>query len=317
MSIKRIRRSGITVSSSPKGSKSLSDASGLPGPPLSFTGSPTGLESVSLSWSEPFIVGDSPITSYTVTGSGSITVTDTTATVTGLAANTSYTFTIRAQNALGLGISSTSSSVTTFGYNSATGGTETTVSNYNGTGQTWKVHTFRSAGTLTVTSSTTPFSVLLVGNGGGGGGPNGGGGGGGGGGAGGVYTNASMTLSNESYGVTLSPATFNGQSAQNGARGQGEGNGQSGGASGAPTSFSGGTGFIWDGGGGGGSAGAGFNADGNGPRPGGPGLSRNITGTASTYGVGGTSGGAWGTGQVGTGFPSDQTGGVIVSYRIS
>lgn len=70
-------------------------------------------------------------------------------------------------------------------FNAATGGTTTDVSNYNGTGQTWRVHSFLSSGTFTVTQSTQPFSVLVVGAGGAGAsnggnsGPAGGSGGGG------------------------------------------------------------------------------------------------------------------------------------------
>ena len=55
-------------------------------------------------------------------------------------------------------------------YNSASGGTEATIPNYNGTGETWKTHTFTSNGTLTVTGSygVYPLRVLLVGGGSGG-----------------------------------------------------------------------------------------------------------------------------------------------------
>jgi hypothetical protein len=55
------------------------------------------------------------------------------------------------------------------GFNSATGGSVTTVSNYNGTGETWKVHTFTGSGTLSVTSAPLEFNILVV-NGGTGGG---------------------------------------------------------------------------------------------------------------------------------------------------
>jgi hypothetical protein len=51
------------------------------------------------------------------------------------------------------------------GWNAATGGSEWTIPNYNGTGQTWKVHEFTSTQTLTVTRNPRPFSVLLVGGG--------------------------------------------------------------------------------------------------------------------------------------------------------
>lgn len=54
-------------------------------------------------------------------------------------------------------------------FNSATGGTVTEVADYNGTGETWRVHTFTSAGSLEVIDSIQPFRVLV--NGGGGGAP--------------------------------------------------------------------------------------------------------------------------------------------------
>ena len=54
-------------------------------------------------------------------------------------------------------------------YNSATGGTETIVDDYNGTGETWRTHTFLADETFEVTSSSNPFRVLVVGSGGRGG----------------------------------------------------------------------------------------------------------------------------------------------------
>jgi hypothetical protein len=51
-------------------------------------------------------------------------------------------------------------------FNDATGGSETTVSNYNSSGETWKVHTFTGSGSLTVTRAVLPFRVLCVGGGG-------------------------------------------------------------------------------------------------------------------------------------------------------
>ena len=54
-------------------------------------------------------------------------------------------------------------------FNNATGGTITTVSNYNGTGQTWLVHTFNSGGTFTVVDAPSPFSTLVTAGGGSGG----------------------------------------------------------------------------------------------------------------------------------------------------
>jgi len=53
-------------------------------------------------------------------------------------------------------------------YNAATGGTSTTdISNYNGTGQTWRVHIFLGNGTFNVTSASKQFRILVVGGGGG------------------------------------------------------------------------------------------------------------------------------------------------------
>ena len=51
--------------------------------------------------------------------------------------------------------------------NIASGGTVSTVTNYNGTGQTWRVHTFTASGTLVVTTNAQQFRVLVVGGGGG------------------------------------------------------------------------------------------------------------------------------------------------------
>lgn len=50
-------------------------------------------------------------------------------------------------------------------FNAATGGTTADVTNYNGTGQTWRVHTMTSNTTFTVTKAVQPFSILLVGGG--------------------------------------------------------------------------------------------------------------------------------------------------------
>lgn len=84
------------------------------------------------------------------------------------------------------------------GFNSATGGTETIVSNYNGTGETWKVHKFTSNGTFNVTNAGELFKLLVVGGGGGGGCSHGGGGG-----AGQFVLNNNTTLSSQSYSVTI------------------------------------------------------------------------------------------------------------------
>ena len=65
-------------------------------------------------------------------------------------------------------------------YNSASGGIETVVDDYNGTGEQWMVHKFEASGTLSVASAPALFRYLVVGAGGSGGGkpsPQGGGGG--------------------------------------------------------------------------------------------------------------------------------------------
>ena len=53
-------------------------------------------------------------------------------------------------------------------YNEATGGTETVVDDYNGTGEQWMVHTFDASGTFVPVQANTPFNVLVVAGGGGG-----------------------------------------------------------------------------------------------------------------------------------------------------
>ena len=85
-------------------------------------------------------------------------------------------------------------------FNAATGGTEATISNYNGTGQTWKTHRFTTVGnsTLTMTAiGASALSYLMVG--GGGGGDSGGGGGGGGGG----YLSGTSTLTIGAFAVVI------------------------------------------------------------------------------------------------------------------
>jgi hypothetical protein len=56
-------------------------------------------------------------------------------------------------------------------FNEAVGGTVTEIADYNGTGQTWRVHTFTSSGSLEVLSDGDPngFRVMVAGGGGGGG----------------------------------------------------------------------------------------------------------------------------------------------------
>ena len=53
-------------------------------------------------------------------------------------------------------------------FNAATGGSVATVSNYNGTGQTWKVHSFTSNSSLVVTQASELFKIFVLGGGPGG-----------------------------------------------------------------------------------------------------------------------------------------------------
>ena len=273
-------------------------------------------ETVELSWPA---AGGSP-SSYEISINGVIENVGnvTSYSKTGLVAATLYDFKVRPVFANGSkGGWSFFKNSGPLGFNNATGGTITTVSNYNGTGQTWRIHTFRSNGTFTVTNSASPFSVLLVGNGGSGGGapvpPHAGGGGGGGG-----VLSSTRSLTVASYPITVGTTTFDGLTASpgnNGANGtQSAGNG---GASGAPTSFGGGAATYYDGGGGGGAGGGGGGGSEYGDN-GGPGITSNITGSSLIYGRGGFGGsGQKGyNGGSGKGFPNDQTGGAIIAYRI-
>lgn len=210
------------------------------------------------------------------------------------------------------------------GFNAASGGTETTVANYNGTGETWKVHTFNSGGTFIVSRSVFPFKVLVVGGGGYGGAGAGYGaysGGGGGGGGGIRSTESLLTIGSLSVVVGGGGGTSSiyGLTANGGSNGIDAFNGNRGGASGAPTSNPGGGVNIqyYAGGGGGGAGGGGGGGYDFGGGAGGPGLSNNITGTSLTYGAGGRgSDGNGGNGGNGQGMPGSQGGGVIVAYRI-
>jgi hypothetical protein len=156
-------------------------------------------------------------------------------------------------------------SATTLNFNNATGGTVTTVSNYNGTGVTWRVHTFTSSGTLIVDAGPVPFRVLTAGAGGGAGGPRGDyyyGGGKGGIGVGTI--NDAHVLTPQSYAVTVGTG---------GAGGGVGGSGSSGGSSTINSQVSAG--------GGGGSVGTASIPT---PVPNGPSVTTDITGTSITYG---------------------------------
>jgi hypothetical protein len=170
MSIKRVSKSGITIPTTQNRSTSLLVISGVPGSPTSVSASPTSVNSATVTWVAPSFVGEAPITSYVVEGGGSVSITGTTATVTGLSPNTSYTFTVQAVNSVGGGSKSPANSIITPDFNNATGGTITTATNYNGTSDTYRIHTFTSSGTFTVSTTGNPFRVLVNGAGGAGGG---------------------------------------------------------------------------------------------------------------------------------------------------
>jgi len=179
---------------------------------------------------------------------------------------------------------------------SATGGTEDTTSRSG-----YKIHTFTSPGTFTVTEGTRNVEYLIV---------SGGGGGnfnthtGGGGGAGGVESGTTV-VSTGSYPVTRGAGGTASPSNQFGARG---GNGtassvfgtsagvqsDSPGATNGQTSgnnYVGGTSPAGNGApGGGGAGGDGLDAPGATGGAGGPGVSNSITGTSVTYGGGGGGG---------------------------
>jgi len=160
----------------------------VPDAPTIGTATATGASgTATVSYTAPADDGGSPITQYTATsspdgitgtlsqaGSGTITVT-------GLTNGTSYTFTVTATNSVGTSAASAASnSVTPFApaFVSATGGTVTTSGDF-------KIHTFTSSGTFTVSDAGNPagsdsVSYMVVAGGGAGGGSIGGGGGAGG-----------------------------------------------------------------------------------------------------------------------------------------
>lgn len=228
-------------------------------------------------------------------------------------------------------------------FNEATGGTTADVSNYNGTGQTWRTHTFTTNGTFTITTSVASFSALICGGGGEGGESNatyGGSGGGGGGVVDKTGVNA-LTLGPGAYTITVAGAS--GQGAFGGGNsgqssvafgftaGGGSGGGEKGGAggsSGSPQSTAGAAAVAnVDGGGGGGAGGAA-----PGGRSGGAGFTSTISGASVSYGAGGGGGGGsdyitpsgYGCGGGGAqrtnmtlGQSQGLAGVVIVAYRIA
>ena len=229
-------------------------------------------------------------------------------------------------------------------YNAATGGTESTIVNYNGSGETWKVHLFTGNGTLSVTQAVGvfPFRVLWVGAGGASSGFNPyHGASGGGGGAGRVVNADNYTLSVSAHAVTVGAAgagQVNGASQfySQTAPGGGSGGGAGGGGGSAGGSGGGGGGSHGPGGSGGaavpGTPLPGYGtAGGNAPTGGmasqsggnaggstgsGAGYTSNITGADVVYGRGGNVG-ATGGGTYGSAGLSPAGGVVIVAYRIA
>jgi titin len=184
-----------------------------PAAPTALAGT-AGDGQVALTWTAPIGNGGTPITDYTVqyrtspAGSWATfadgTSTTASATVTGLTNTTAYDFQVAAANAAGTGAySGTVAATPVVPWNAATGGTVTTIANYNGTGQTWKVHTFTANDTLTVSSASRTFRVLVQGGGGGWGVWWSAGGTGSGGGGGGTDERLTFTATAGAYPVTV------------------------------------------------------------------------------------------------------------------
>lgn len=238
-------------------------------------------------------------------------------------------------------------------YNAATGGTTTDISNYNDSGETWRVHTFTSSGTFSVTRSVGiyPFRVLVVG-GGGKYNYNGGAGGGG------VNEQMSVALPVGDIPVTVGAVSqdsslgsyvtalaggdsgilnqlnnpLRGGPGESGAAGGGGGGGSNGGGGGGAgdPGGNGGSGSSnypapGGGGGGGGAGGNGTSAANSRGGNGGPGVAKSTSGSLVYYGAGmagqaGQGSGNPGPGVNGTGYGNPGSGNysgiVIISYRI-
>lgn len=241
-----------------------------------------------------------------------------TKTVTGLTFGAEHTFKVRAYDAGGLfgGWSSTKS--VTPSWSEATGGTVTDIPNYNGSGETWRVHTFTGNGTLTVTKSGAPFRVFLVGGGGGGGGFDGNWHGNGGSGGFDTQNDAAVIPAGAHAVVVGGGGTY-----------YGEGTGSNGGTGGTSS-----IGNLFTAAGGPGGAGPGGNG-GNYSGGASNGGTTTIRGTSETFGNGGPAdnwpgfspgtntgngGGGGHTGRGDPGGPRQGTGGaagiVIIAYRI-
>jgi hypothetical protein len=260
--------------------------------------------------------------------------------------NTPYMLSVWAENEIGEGPPSVLPVEFVAVWNEATGGDVTIDHDYNGSGESWKIHTFTTSNAsdgLNVSVSVHPFRVLVVG----------GGGaskfsinsGQGGGGAGGMITNDDFSLDSIEYNIVVGAGGTVGTWPQNGQDttafgltaiggghgafrdgGQiGPGSGGSGGGEsryntgpgGAGTAGQGTNGGSGDGanhGGGGGAGGVGRAGSG------GPGKASDITGANVTYARGGGSDGWDNSVQYGAGGNhgglAAQSGIVIVAYRI-
>lgn len=249
-----------------------------------------------------------------------------------------YIFGVSATNQMGTGVQAQSAPAQ-FNFNKATGGVEAEVTNFNGSGETWKTHTFTSNGTFTVQQNPRDFRVLIVAGGGVGGTgcPNGSGGGGGG---GGVYEDLAWTLNNGDYPVVVGAGgpvdngdyhpcgrNYGGDSSFNGVMCGGGGTGGTGAWNGKKPLGGGCGGRPGSGGGQNGQAGGAGSLDHNPPASGSPapqGPTSDITGTSTVYGQGGNY--AWPQGYGGGGKPMSPQGGptsvagtagiVIVAYRV-
>ncbi len=213
-------------------------------------------------------------------------------------------------------------------WNSATGGTVTDVTNYNGTGELWRVHSFSTgSASLVVTRSVQNWSYLAAA----GGGSVTDGTHGGGGGAGGLNlgTYASSSFATGTYPIVVggvgANTTFNGLTLTRGGNGgreiiTGQGAGASGGSGGGAGGAGGsGGGFTSGGAGtaGQGNAGGNYNNGGN--------INGSGGGGAGGPGVSGNSGGAGGLGVTSnidgtsriycSGQPGQKSGLSVLSYR--
>jgi len=178
---------------------------GAPGVPTNFK-----LDGVTLSWSAGDVGSAGPTLGYgiEVEPRGPIVTVNSpdptvggTATLSNIQPDIEYTFKVYGVNQAGRGEAATLTK--TFIYNIATGGSVKDVSNYNGSGQKWRVHTFTGNGTFNVEVAAQPFRALVVAGGGGGGY-----GGqyalaGGGGGGGGMIENTAVSIGVGAHPVTV------------------------------------------------------------------------------------------------------------------